>query len=1553
MFRIFIPAIAGLTGILLLSFTSMMAQPKITSFTPASGPAGTSISISGSGFDADPANDVVYFGAVKGTVTNASATSLQVTVPLGSTYKPLSVLNVTTGLSGTATNGFVATYTNSIQGISSAFYQPKVDLTVDLGNLQPQVADVDGDGKPDLVSGSATTGVITILRNISAPGSVGAGSFEAPITVSTGASMSNFVIMDMDGDGKPDLVVNRFNVITIFRNLASPGSFSATSFAAGQDIVSSSSSRIAVGDADGDGRNDLVYTRADPYNARILVKRNISSKGFPLSFDTEVEVGRTGNPVIDEVVMADLTGDGKPEILSLYSVRGVLSIWNNRSTPGSITTSSFTGGFGVSGGGTYLTNFTIGDLNGDGRPDLVLSGSSSGFLSVFIATANSFASPVTVSVSPYFPSGLAIGDLDGDSRPDIALGYSSTNYVTVFRNLSTSTDFNASSLAAGLNFTVAQNTTSLVISDLDLDGAPEITTFATGSANSTISILKTAMLVHARINSINPASAPAGATVTITGTGFNTTASANTVFFGAVKATVKSASDTSLTVTVPVSATYGPVTVLNNSSALSASSSQFFTPLFTTPAAAGVNSEFYKPKLDVPFYSSGYALAIGDLDADGKPDVVTADASSGNISFIRNSSVAGQTSFGTRFSYPIGTNPVAVLIKDLDGDGRPDVVTTNNGSGSISVSRNDAIVSLQAGVFFRHVDFQVGSTAFPYSTAAGDINGDGKPDLVVANHASGTLSIFANQSNPGSITAASFAAKVDFPTSGMPRAVTMGDVDGDGKTDIVYVSEENKTVTVLRNIAASQVISNSGSTATFATPVDFSTGDNPTSVALGDVDGDGKLDILVGNYAAGTVSVFRNQSAAGVMNAASFAAKTDFSIGSQPFSIGVGDADGDGKPDVVAANAGSNTLTLLRNMATSGVINTGSFASPLAFAAGGYPVSAAIADLDIDGIAEAVSLNAADSSFSVFRITPSFNAGQALIVSSLSPSSGPAGTPITITGTGFNTSAMANTVYFGSVKATVTDGGATSLTVIVPAGAVYQPVTVLNTTNALAGTSAGAYNTTFGNPFGTGTPANFYLAPVGFATGSLPYQVAAGDLDGDGKVDLAVANYNSNTVSVLRNISSTGSINAASFAEKVDFQLGNNPSSVSIADIDGDGKPDLVATCNNSSVVAVLRNTSVSGSISASSFALRMNFSTGSFAYPYHTVIADVDGDGKPDLITANTLANTVAIQRNNSGAGIISFVPTVSFAVGANPRFLATADVDGDGKLDIITANQNQNTVSVLRNTSMPNEINAASFAAPISFATGAEPYAVAAGDMDGDGKPEIVVANHGANTVSVLRNTANAGIINATSFANSIEFGTGAEPFSVTIGDADGDGKPDILTPNASSSTVTVLRNLTVGAGINASSFTPANFATGGYPLSIAFADLDGDGAGEVVTSNGANTVTVLKISMPPQVNRNATQAGQNIAAGSETLDNQIRLYPNPSSGAFMLQFQHPKAPIVIEVLNDAGKPLQRRSVNADLNTPSLTIAMNMTDQPSGIYYVKVTGVDGVQITKIILQR
>jgi hypothetical protein len=366
-------------------------------------------------------------------------------------------------------------------------------------------------------------------------------------------------------------------------------------------------------------------------------------------------------------------------------------------------------------------------------------------------------------------------------------------------------------------------------------------------------------------------------------------------------------------------------------------------------------------------------------------------------------------------------------------------------------------------------------------------------------------------------------------------------------------------------------------------------------------------------------------------------------------------------------------------------------------------------------------------------------------------------------------------------------------------------------------------------------PSDFYKPKVDFPVGSGPFFLAIGDLDGDGKPDIAVANFNDNSLSVLRNTSTIGAIGASSFAAKIDFATGNSPTKVAIGDIDADGKADLVVANYLSNTISVLRNTSTAGNIS---FAAKVDFATG--ANPEFPAIGDIDGDGKPDVVVDNVGSNTISVLRNTSTSGSISFATKADFTTGSNPRELAVIDVDGDGKLDVAVANVSSNNISVLRNTSTSGTTT---FAAKLDFATGDGPFALVATDADGDGKPDLAVTNAFSSTVSVLRNISTAGSI---SFAAKTDFATGTggrgTPQGIAAGDADADGKPDLIVSNASANTISVLRNLSTTGTVSYAA--NVDFATGTSPLGVALGDIDGDGSPEVaVANNSSNTVSVLQ--------------------------------------------------------------------------------------------------------------
>lgn len=457
-------------------------------------------------------------------------------------------------------------------------------------------------------------------------------------------------------------------------------------------------------------------------------------------------------------------------------------------------------------------------------------------------------------------------------------------------------------------------------------------------------------------------------------------------------------------------------------------------------------------------------------------------------------------------------------------------------------------------------------------------------------------------------------------------------------------------------------------------------------------------------------------------------------------------------------------------------------------------------------------------------------------VTAISPRQGTPGTVVTITGTNFSATPDDNIVHLGATKAQITSATEEALEVIVPAGATEQITVTVNGLTAYAGFP---FVVTF--PF-TGSIGGSFGDRQDFWAGYQAKGSTVCDLDDDGKTDIVVADQWNNVVSVFRNISSPGVISWDSFEGRIDFPTGSGPYSVASGDLDGDGKRDLVVTNANTSSISILQNTSTPGVISFAS-----NLEIGVPPAPLAVAIRDLDLDGKPDIAVTNT--NTLSILRNISSADAISsesFDQAVDLAAGNNGVWsVILQDVDGDGKPDITVTSGGNNAVSIFRNIAQPGSISTSSFQPRVDFETGSYPAMASVSDLDGDDKPDLVVGNCGGNTISIFRNIGSPGAINAASFDPRIDLISTGCPWNATVGDVNGDGKPDLLARDGDRGTISIFRNQSTEGTISSASFSqPYTIFTGGNSLVISIADMDGDGMADITLSNeGWNIISVFR--------------------------------------------------------------------------------------------------------------
>lgn len=304
---------------------------------------------------------------------------------------------------------------------------------------------------------------------------------------------------------------------------------------------------------------------------------------------------------------------------------------------------------------------------------------------------------------------------------------------------------------------------------------------------------------------------------------------------------------------------------------------------------------------------------------------------------------------------------------------------------------------------------------------------------------------------------------------------------------------------------------------------------------------------------------------------------------------------------------------------------------------------------------------------------------------------------------------------------------------------------------------------------------------------------------------------------------------ALDYAVDTTGSTGGAPVAVALADLDGDRDLEVLTADSDSDRVTVSSRTSQGYYLSSTLGA------TG--PRPRAVVAGDLDGDGDQDVATANLGDDTVTLLLR---AGDGTYAATTVTGLGADPHGLAVADVDGDGDLDLVTANNGSDDVTVLTRTSADGAAPAYAVTTTAVRSTGTDPVAVAVGDLDGNGVPELVTANYGSRNVSILTRTSPVGAPAAYSSRTTANGTTGVNPTSVVVGDLrdERDADLEIATANGGSDTISLIaqtRSTSYASGVLA--------RTGPNPSSLALGDLDGDGDLDLATANlDDNTVSVV---------------------------------------------------------------------------------------------------------------
>jgi hypothetical protein len=339
--------------------------------------------------------------------------------------------------------------------------------------------------------------------------------------------------------------------------------------------------------------------------------------------------------------------------------------------------------------------------------------------------------------------------------------------------------------------------------------------------------------------------------------------------------------------------------------------------------------------------SNPRGVVVSDINQDGLPDLLTANYRDSAIGVL-----IGQSTGGWSASTPVSAgstnNPYDVAAADLNKDGYPDIVTTNYLSQTVSV-----LLNTQRGTFDSVVTYGVNVASYPESLVLADVNNDTYPDIVTGDLGATTVSVLLNQRD-GTFTLTGTYA---IASSCLNISVAAGDINKDGYLDIITATAGGS------RDAVGLLLNKRDGTFEAVTAYPTGAGSQPYGVAVGDVNGDGYPDVCTANFGTSTISVFLNQTT-GILSSA-----VTYSTGSTsyPTGIALGNLNGDSYPDVVTSNSGNDTVSLLLNQ------QDGTFTPSVmpSVGAGSTPYRVAIGDITKDGRADILTANSGNGTVSL------------------------------------------------------------------------------------------------------------------------------------------------------------------------------------------------------------------------------------------------------------------------------------------------------------------------------------------------------------------------------------------------------------------------------------------------------------------------------------------------------------------------------------------------------------------------------------------------------------
>ena len=807
--------------------------------------------------------------------------------------------------------------------------------------------------------------------------------------------------------------------------------------------------------------------------------------------------------------------------------------------------------------------------------------------------------------------------------------------------------------------------------------------------------------------------------------------------------------------------------------------------LLMFPAFAAQAQTYIFGRADFPVGTGAVSIARGDFNGDGINDLAIVNEADSTVSVLLGKS---DGTFASPVTYATGVGPLGIVAGDFNGDGNLDLAVTN-GDCTSQVPPNPPICNGSTfsvllgngdGTFRPHTDFSAG--VHPSSLASADFNGDGKLDLAISSALSGGVSVLLGNGD-GTFQAPGGYAASD-PQSVILDSLIVADFNGDGKLDLAVGGS-----------GVSVLLGNGDGT--FRAALN-SPGGAPLAAA--DFNGDGKLDLFAGGDVLlgngdGTFSLFATYPTGTAAAAA--------------------DLNGDGKPDLIVSKGGDPQDSFsLYSVAVLLGNGDGTFQPPALYGSTIYPGYVLIADFNGDGkfdLAVVPGCNffpcSTPGAVSIF-----LGFGDGTFVGQTDYSSG---IPYQVLSADFS----------GDGKLGIAAKGVELVGVFLGNGdGTFQPEVETSLTQPAGGAAAADFNSDgkadltviysncsngtclpgdavifISNGDGTFQPPAEYA--VGLQSENVSPNVVVSDFNGDGKPDLAVTNLGANTVSILLNNGD------GTFQPHVDDPAGTGPTYILAGDFNGDGFLDL-AILDTNGIFVLLGNGNGTFNQGAQVYTLS----------GYAIVAGDFNADGKLDLAVTSNLNETQGTVLILLGNGDGTFQEAVGYPDGQEYGLPSVADLNGDGKLDLIVGSSAYGYIaSILLGN------GDGSFQAPMfNFLSDISPIAIA--DFNQDGSPDLAGGklSSAGSSLTVMLSAAFKAISPASLNFGSQGVGTTSLPQSITISNPSNVSFniASIVASGNFSQTNNCVGSLTVGAHCTVNvTFTPT--ATGLHSGAITLTD------------------------------------------------------------------------------------------------------------------------------------